>query len=374
MAQADERTARAVANPQLNLSAGHALGYDAQCPGCSPNAWTAGLTDPQAISDLIFGKRGLRIEVARAAFEAAQRSRDDALRTLSLQVRQAVLDAGLQQRQRDFARELRESSDHTRALNEKRMQAGAISEAELARAEVAALEAEQAVDLSEQTLRAAHLQVGFLLGERELLPEFEVDPALLDRPLPAPAESVDALAKQALAARPDLQAAQLLEERAEAALSLARRQRVPDLSLSAQYTQQGTGNNAIQPGTISVGAQFALPIFDQQQGPIARAEADLRTQRVALEKARAQASLDVQAAHSAVDANRKLVERMRSRLLDRARRARDLVQVQYEKGAASLLELLDAQRTWAQTHAEYLKDLHDFWSAWFQLESAVGKS
>ena len=84
--------------------------------------------------------------------------------------------------------------------------------------------------------------------------------------------------------------------------------------------------------------------------------------------------LDVQTAHAAAEANRKLVERMQSRLLGRARRALDLVRVQYEKGAATLLDLLDAQRTWGQTHAEYLKDLHDFWLATFQLEAAEGRT
>jgi cobalt-zinc-cadmium efflux system outer membrane protein len=64
---------------------------------------------------------------------------------------------------------------------------------------------------------------------------------------------------------------------------------------------------------------------------------------------------------------------MQGRLLERARRARDLVRVQYEKGAASLLELLDAQRTFAQTHAEYLQDLHDLWLAHFKLLAAVGR-
>ena len=59
---------------------------------------------------------------------------------------------------------------------------------------------------------------------------------------------------------------------------------------------------------------------------------------------------------------------------EKDRRTRDLVQVQYEKGAASLLELLDAQRVWAQTRAEYLKDLHDFWLAVFQLDAAVGRT
>jgi cobalt-zinc-cadmium efflux system outer membrane protein len=64
---------------------------------------------------------------------------------------------------------------------------------------------------------------------------------------------------------------------------------------------------------------------------------------------------------------------MESRLLERARRARDLVRIQYEKGAASLLELLEAERSLIATQTEYLQDLSDYWNAVFQIEAAVGE-
>ena len=67
------------------------------------------------------------------------------------------------------------------------------------------------------------------------------------------------------------------------------------------------------------------------------------------------------------------LDRMESSLLQRAKRARELVGIQYEKGAASLLELLDAQRTLIATNVEYLQDLTDYWTAVFQIEQAVGR-
>jgi len=104
-----------------------------------------------------------------------------------------------------------------------------------------------------------------------------------------------------------------------------------------------------------------------------RAEADLRTQLVQRDKATAQLSSEVITAVGALAASRKLVDRMRGGLLDRAQRARDLTRIQYEKGAARLIELLDAQRAFAQVRAEYLQDLHDLWLNLFKLEAAVGK-
>jgi cobalt-zinc-cadmium efflux system outer membrane protein len=45
--------------------------------------------------------------------------------------------------------------------------------------------------------------------------------------------------------------------------------------------------------------------------------------------------------------------------------------LQYDKGAASLLDLLDAQRTFIAINQEYIGDLSAFWLALFQLEGAV---
>src|SRR5205085_10722045 len=98
-------------------------------------------------------------------------------------------------------REIAESSERTRALDEKRMQAGAISEAELARAEVAALEAQQAADLAEQAMRATRLQIAFLLGAREPDDDFPIEAGLLDRALPVAAPDWEALAREALERR-----------------------------------------------------------------------------------------------------------------------------------------------------------------------------
>src|SRR5229473_2079220 len=118
---------------------------------------------------------------AGAAVEAARLSRDDAERTLRLALQQAVVDAALQRAQLDLAGELRDFARQTEQLDQTRYRVGAISEAELARAQVALLEAEQAVDLAQQADRAARAGVAFLLAVRGPLPDFRIDPELLEQ-------------------------------------------------------------------------------------------------------------------------------------------------------------------------------------------------
>jgi len=82
---------------------------------------------------------------------------------------------------------------------------------------------------------------------------------------------------------------------------------------------------------------------------------------------------DVAAGYSGYTTSQKLVQRMEAGgLLASAKTARDITRLQYEKGAASLTDFLDAQRTYIATNVEYFADLTNYWTAVFQLEQAVG--
>src|SRR5438093_8342579 len=125
-ARGDQAAAGAVPNPALSGSVGRSFGYDAaSCPGCSALAFGAGLSDQAALSDVLSGKRGLRVDAAGAALSATKLSRDDADRTLRVVLEQAVVDAALQRAQLELAGELLEFARRTEQLNQARLHAGA---------------------------------------------------------------------------------------------------------------------------------------------------------------------------------------------------------------------------------------------------------
>ncbi len=372
-AEADVRIAGAVPNPAATGSVGRS--WSCGPAGCPGPAWGAGISDQAAIWEVLSGKRGLRLDVARAALAAARLSRDDAERTLSFQVKQQFLATLVAQRALDFAGEARAATAEMLGLTRVRFEAGAVSEADVARVEVLALEAEQGVESARQALGQARAALALLLGARGRLPEFRVvEPDLLAGSVPPKLQGItaDALLALALEHRPDLRAAAAQERRAEAALALARRQVVPDVTLSLGYAQQGTGAGAVTPPTGTVGLSLPLPVLYQQQGEIARAEVDRSTQALTRARLEAAVASDVAGAYAAYASSLSMVRRMEERLLDRARTARDLVQIQYRKGAASLIDYLDAERTYIAVQVEYLNDLTGYWTAVFQLEQAVG--
>ncbi|HEY6475464.1 MAG TPA: TolC family protein, partial [Polyangia bacterium] len=371
-AEGDALAAGAIQNPSVTGGYYHSF-FQPDNAFDTHNGWFVGLGDSNAIVDTLSGKRGLRHNVADAALAAARLGRADAQRTLELQVKQTYFLAVAAGAALEFARETADSTAHTFNLNQIRYKSGAISEVDLSRTETAKLEAEQAVDAATLALRNAKVQLAFLLGQRHAFNDFSIDASQLRFATPAALSNatVATLVDRAIQARPDLRAQENQRIRAAQAVSLAHRQRFPDIGLSAQYSEQGTGMGAISPPTLEIALTGSLPLFYQQQGEIKKAEADARTQDAQAAKLRAQVVADVENAFAGYQTSQRQVQRMEGRLLDRARRARELVELQYQKGAASLLEFLDAQRTYVTTKGEYIQELTAYWDAIFQIESAT---
>jgi cobalt-zinc-cadmium efflux system outer membrane protein len=375
-ARGDLRAAKAFPNPLLAASGGHSFTYDpSACVGCSATAVNANLSDQGLLMDLLVGKRRLKIDVAQQALAAAELSRADAQRTLVGLVKVQYTQAVLARLLLDVARETAKSQTATFNLVNTRLHSGDASEADAARAETAKLEAEQAVDVATQQVETARAQLAFLLAVRDVLPAFEVDDYLPPARTPPSVESnsQDSLVALAREHRADLAAADAQVRSAEAGVALARRQRVPDVAVIGTYTQEGHGNNAIQPPTASFGVSLPLPILYRNQGEIAKAESTLTAQHVQRDKLDAQIVNDVRTAWAAFESAQVRVARMEGPLLKRAREARDLVDYQYQKGAVSLFERLEAERTFVNVSTEYDQAETDFWTALYQLEQAIGQ-
>jgi cobalt-zinc-cadmium efflux system outer membrane protein len=375
-AEGDVGVAGAVPNPAITVGYGRVL-PPYQCQpgdGCSANQYTVGLSDQAALEDSLSGKRSLRMKVARAALAATKLSRVDALRTLEYQVKSAYVQLAQAQRAVALARENQATNVRTLQLFQARLRSGAINEGDVARIETQKLESDQSVDQAVQNVRQARITVAFLLGARGPVPEYAVDDSVLDFAVPASLATVttDRMLRMAFEHRSDLIAQGYQRASAEAAVELARRQRFPDITISAQYTQTGSGQAAIQPPTLSVGLTAPIPLFYQQQGEIRRAQAGYDTQSLQQAKATAQVVGDVSAAMANFETSRALIERMEGALRPSAERAFQITRLQYDRGGAALIDFLDAQRTHIAINVEYLQDLANYWIAVFQLEQAVG--
>jgi cobalt-zinc-cadmium efflux system outer membrane protein len=374
-AEGDVGVAGAVPNPVVNGAYGRVFNYDAGCDQCSANVWQVGLSDSAAIEDSLSGKRSLRLKVTRNALAAAKLSRADAQRTLEFQIKAAYLQVAQAVLAYRFAKEVTDAEAKILTVFQARYSNGAINEGDLARIQTQKLESDQALDSAVEATRQARVALAFLVGVRGPVTDFDVDTSILTYAVPPPLADAteDGLLRAAFERRPDLVATGYQKASAEAAIALARRQRFPDIALSVNYSQTGTGGSAIQPPTLTFGVSAPLPVFYQQQGEVKKAEAAYDTNALGQAKATAQVVSDVAGGYSAYLGAKRLVQRMETGgLLKSAKIARDITRVQFDKGAANLTDFLDAQRAYIATNVEYIQDVTNYWTAVFQLEQAVG--
>ena len=72
--------------------------------------------------------------------------------------------------------------------------------------------------------------------------------------------------------------------------------------------------------------------------------------------------------------SREKVLLLRDTYLPKAQRVRETVEFAYRRGGVSLLDYLDAQRTYRETALEHIRTVGAYWSSVYQLEAAVGGS
>ncbi len=387
------KIAGAVPNPTLSTSVGNGFTYSmskfsqSNClqngAQCSPWLFSVGVTDSAAIEDSLSGKRDLRLKVARNALAAAKMSRVDAERTIAFQVKSAYLQVAQAVLGYKFTKDVAASNVITLKKFRDRYGTGAINEGDLQRIETQKFEADQAVDTALQTLRQARVALAFLVGVRGEVPDFDVDTKVLDfsvSPTLRDATPVGLL-HVAFDHRPDLIGLGYQMASAEAQIQLTKRQKFPDITLGADYAWGGFGglstNGPLQAPTLSFSLSAPIPVFYQLQGEQRQAEAQFDTNSLQQAKATAQVVNDVSTAYAGFVASKRLVERMEGPrrddggLLQSAKGAFEVTALQYEKGAASLTDYLDALRTYIATKTEYFGNSTNYWTSVYQLEEAV---
>jgi cobalt-zinc-cadmium efflux system outer membrane protein len=305
--------ARGFTNPAVSIGIGASLTYSPYVAngsgmsgpglgGASTLTWNVNVTDQACLAQIVFGKHGLNVKVARWAYEAAKMDRQDAQRTLEGGMRQQFAQAALAKVSIARAKENNEFSSAIFTLVKNKYSRGAVSDAELAAAETDMLETEQAIALAQRSYYQSKVALAFLLGSRTIASEFDLEDDFLRNKISEALESPGAratLVKEAFDHRPDLKAVEYYRQSAIHAVRLAKRNRIPDIALWVNYTMEGTGNSAIQPPTLTGGLSAPIPIFYQQQGEIKQAEANLRREDVNRARREAQVANDLESARGA---------------------------------------------------------------------------
>jgi len=309
-------------------------------PGVGPGSITQKRMDTVLRIDQPFergDKRELRMDAAAGLQRAAQNDALDVLRQQLAATRGAYYELKQAQEKLGVLGEI--SGLYARVLQvaQLRLKAGDLAPADVARVQVDRERAQNDERSAQAEVARAQLSLGFMIGE-------EAGAGFLKAIDPWPrVDRADALAVvQALGSRPDVLAAKARLEAAEKLRDLARAQRTRDVTVGAQVERF--------PGTVptnSIGIGVAIPLFtgNDFSGDIRKAEVERYAAQDFLARVRAVAENELRRAASDLNSAAERLERLDGSLLGAARRAADAAEFAFQRGATSVLEVLDARRT-----------------------------
>jgi cobalt-zinc-cadmium efflux system outer membrane protein len=361
--QAQEITAKLRPNPVFLVD-------EQYMPFFSPSAFSNDYINQTAVYDLGLSylfergkKRQHRLEAARDQTAETTATVTDNERILTANVAQQFIGALLARANLELAQQDLASFQQTVDISGDRFKAGAMSEGDLLKIKLQMLQFQMDVSAAKlarvQALAGLRQLVGF-----ESVPEnYDVDGDLTYQAVQL---NLDDLKSMALRTRPDFRAAQLGVTAAQSQYTLAQANGKKDLGVTFTYNHLGGVN------TGSLFFNIQMPIFDRNQGEIARTRYAITQSQELSSELSSIALTDVANAYESLRTSDLVVQLYQSGYLKQAEDSRDISQYAYQRGAASLLDYLDAERSYRATEFAYRLSLANYMVALEQLRQAVG--
>jgi len=348
IAEAEIAAARQIPNPELNYGFSRDITYAG-----SQRLQSNTVGNIQQLFET-GGKRRLRTEVARKSKAATEATLDGFLNQLKSDAAMAFVEAltqrRLAQKSRDIARDMQEL---VKAQLE-RYKAGQISEADYLQTEIEEQQFQTELRNTDAQAESASQALGAFIG---------VEGAFL-RLIPVgnleqPEQKFDAkeLTTQALGRRGDLVALRHQADAASSRVSLEKANRIPDVTVGMGISQLSSTQNNVAPtpanNSLVMFFSLPLPIWNQNKAAIENArQAALQAQKQ-IQAAELKTQVEVRQALTLYRAAVDGVARYQAGILKNAGIVLDARQISYQKGQATLLDLLTAQRTAREVRANY---------------------
>jgi cobalt-zinc-cadmium efflux system outer membrane protein len=293
-------------------------------------------------------KRKRRIEAARDQTTVTESQVADAERMLAFNVSQQFINALLAKANVDLATQDLDSFQQTVNIGEAQYKAGQISEGDFLKIKLQLLQFQNdksAAQLAQVQALAALRQ---LLGYESVPANYELEGQLTYQPLNTSLMDLEA---KALVSRPDLRAAEqgVTAAKSQNRLAIANGKR--DFNGTFQYSHLSGLN------TGDLLFSMELPIFDRNQGEIARTRYAITQSDETAQEAKETVLTDVRSAYESLATNQQIVQLYLNGYLKQAQDSRDISAYAYQRGAASLLDFLDAERSYRASQLGYRQAL-----------------
>ena len=315
-------------------------------------------------------KRELRRDQAKESTAIAETTFLDQERSLVFNLRSAFVNVLQAKAFLQNATENLNYWDRELEVFKTRFQAGDLAQVDLSRLELQRVQFESDFETAFVNLRTAKIQILMLLNDRTPIEKFDVTGSYEF------SEELKPLAEYrntALAARPDLKAAVQNVELAKVTYNLAVSNGSTDPTFSLWYSYNPSFSNPYENQSIGGSINIPLRIFDRNQGEKARTQVDISRNERLRDAAEAQVFNDVDSAYWALIQNVNLLKPYKIRYLELATDVRDKMTFAYKNGGASLLDYLDAEKSYRDVRLAYLNLIGSYLTTAAQMNMAAGR-
>jgi len=308
-------------------------------------------------------KRQARYQAAKDVTAQTRSLVADNERGLTSQVASLFINVQLAESTIDLAQQDLKSFQQTTDIGEIQFKAGGISEDDYLKIELQLLQFEADLEQAQLARTQGLSDLRQLLGYESVSADYDVVAAFDYVPLKA---NLEDLQMKALQNRPDLRAAMQGVSAANSAYVLAKADGKPDVTVQGNYSHV----NGINAATVY--ASIPLPIFNRNQGEIARTKSVITMSQEQQAFTNGQVLTDVKDAYEGVQSNDRMVMMYMGKYRDVAKKSRDIADYAYHRGGIALLDFLDAERTYRAEELGYRQTLASYLLALEQLREAVG--
>ncbi|MBS0179888.1 MAG: TolC family protein [Nitrospira sp.] len=310
------------------------------------------------------GKRQARQEAADAGLAVANAALDDARLSLLADVKIAFYQLLFGQQDVELAAQNVTNVEEVLRTVQARVSAGEATSFDSVKAGVEVQKAKKEVARANNALLVAKARLNTLTAG-SLGKDFSIQG---DFDKPRQGLTADGLVSQAVERHPAVRRVSKLAEQADHTLRYEREARVPNVSVIGSYHREAGDES------LTAGLAVPLPLWYRRQGEIQsalgakhRADAERLRAQQELEQAITQHAQEVRTAQEQLAV-------FETGLLKQAEQTLTLARTSFRHGAASLLDVLDAQRVYRQTQLEYAQVRADLSIALARLERALGTS
>ena len=315
-------------------------------------------------------KRELRLESARETTDVTTSQYADQERNLLFNLRSAFVQILEAKAILDNAKDNLAYWDRELGVNGKRYKAGDLAEIDYDRLVLQRAQFESDYETAIVNLRTAKIALLQLLNDRTPIERFDVTGSFS---YSDELKTLEAYRNLALQTRPDLKAAVQSVGLAKTNYTLAVANGSTDPTFGVWWTHNGSYNNPNAYNTLGLSVSIPLRIFDRNQGEKARTQIDISRNEKLRDAAQAQVFSDVDSAYVTLEGQINLLRPYKDKYLGLASAVRDKVAFAFQRGGASLLDYLDAEKSFRDTRLAYIDLVGSYLTAAAQMNMAVGQ-